>query len=448
MTLPNPFLPHLITPLPGPNTAELIRQDHRYLSTSYTRGYPLSIAKGEGAMVTDLDGNRFLDFCAGIAVCSTGHSHPAVVQAIKDQADNFLHMSGTDFYYEGMVTLAKKLDALSPGLCAKRVYLANSGTEAVEATLKLARFHTGRPNIISFFRSFHGRTFGSMSVTASKAIQKARFGPLLPGVFHAHYPYPYRDVFNSGSEEACVDNCLNYIRNLLFKTVVPPNEVAAFLVEPIQGEGGYLRPPASFLLGLQALAKEHGILIISDEVQAGVGRTGQFWGCQLVEGYEPHIIASAKGLASGLPLGAVIAGDCIMKWPPGAHASTFGGNPVACAAAIATLELVEGQYMANARTQGERLMTGLRHLQHGYPQLGDVRGAGLMVGVELVSDATTKAKAPKLANDIVNACFERGLLLLTCGENSIRFSPPLVITAEQTDCALTIFEDALKASLP
>lgn len=438
-------LPEIKTPLPGPKTQALMEKDHRVTSPSYTRGYPLSIARGQGAIVEDLDGNRFLDFCAGIAVCSTGHSHPEVVAAIQQQAGQFLHMSGTDFYYEAMAELAEKL-ALTATPTAQagshKVYFGNSGTEAIEAALKLARYYTKRPAIIGFYRSFHGRTFGSMSVTASKTVQKQGFGPLLPGVFHAHYPYFYRDLFNSKTPEACAQASLDYIENVLFKTVVPPTEVAAFLVEPIQGEGGYIVPPDNFLPGLQALAQKYGILIISDEVQAGVGRTGKLWAAEHYPGYEPDIIACAKGLASGLPLGATIARAEVMNWPPGAHASTFGGNPLACVAALKTLELVETQYQANAATEGAFLLQGLEHLQKQYPQIGQVRGKGLMIGIEIVKDGYKKD--PHLRNALVDKAFEYGLLLLGCGENTIRLSPPLVISRRQSQAALELLEQTLK----
>lgn len=422
-----------------------MQRDHQRLSPSYTRGYPLSIAKGQGAIVTDLDGNRFLDFCAGIAVCSTGHSHPAVVEAVKTQADQFFHMSGTDFYYEVMVQLAEQLDRLAPGDVPRRIYFGNSGAEANEAALKLARHYTGRSHIISFFRSFHGRTYGALSVTASKAVQKAGFSPMLPNVHHAHYPYFYRDLFHSRTPEECAERCLEYLQHYLFKMVVPPEEVAAILVEPIQGEGGYIVPPPTFLVELQRLARQHGILIISDEVQAGAGRTGTMWGAQQYAGYEPDILTSAKGLASGLPLGAMIARADVMNWPPGAHASTFGGNPVSCAAALKTLELLETHYMANAQQEGQYLMEQLQRLMAAHPVIGEVRGKGLMIGVELVKDPTTREKATQWRDWLVDACFERGLLLLGCGESTIRWSPPLVITRRQSDAALSIFEDALKA---
>lgn len=436
--------PELKTALPGPKAKAIIDRDEKRMSPSYTRDYPLCIERGEGAWVFDPDGNKFLDFCAGIAVCSTGHSHPEVVKAIQDQAARFIHMSGTDFYYSLMGEVGDKLSELSPGPCNRKIYFANSGAEAVEAALKLARFHTKRQHIISFFRSFHGRTYGAMSVTASKSIQKTLFSPLVPSVHHAHYPYPYRDMFNAGSPEACVDACIDYIEKELFGRVVKPDEVAAFLVEPLQGEGGYILPPSSFLLKLQALARKHGILIISDEVQAGIGRTGKMWGSQLHEGYDPDILTSAKGLASGMPLGAMIARECVMNWPYGAHASTYGGNPVTLAAAKVTLELVENHYMANAEEVGGFLKQGLEALQQHYPIIGEVRGAGLMIGVEMITDQATKAKAPHLRNELVQKAFYKGLLLLGCGENSIRLSPPLVITKEQAVSALSIIEACLK----
>jgi 4-aminobutyrate aminotransferase len=440
----NSSLPKILMPLPGPKTQALIDKDHQYLSPSYTRDYPLSIAKGEGAIVEDLDGNRFLDFCSGIAVCSTGHSHPNVVQAIQEQAADFLHMSGTDFYYSVMATLAERLAILSPGNNHKRVYFGNSGAEVIEASIKLARYYTGRSTIVSFFRSFHGRTYGAMSATNSKSIQKKGFGPLVPGFVTAHYPYYYRDPFKSCCPEAMADACLEYIENYLFKMVVSPEEVAAFLVEPIQGEGGYVVPPANFLPRLQELAHRHGILIIADEVQSGIGRTGKMWASQHFQNFDPDILVSAKGLASGLPLGAMITKHHLMTWKPGAHASTFGGNPVACAAALATLELVENELCNNATVQGQFLQHGLQTLLEKYDILGEIRGLGLMIGIEVIESKTTRQKAPAYRNALVQKCFEHGLLILGCGENSIRFCPPLIISAEQAACALHIFEKAIQ----
>lgn len=438
--------PQIKTNLPGPKTLALIEKDGRYLSPSYTRGYPLSIKKGYGAMVVDMDDNVFLDYCAGIAVCSTGHSHPEVVKTIREQSEQFLHMSGTDFYYTVMAELAEKLAVTTPGSPDKKVFFGNSGTEANEAALKLARYRTGRKNIISFYRSFHGRTFGSMSVSASKAVQRKHFMPLVPGIFHAHYPYFYRDLFKSETPEACAQACLNYIEEYVFKMLTPPEEVAAFIVEPIQGEGGYVMPHPSFLLGLQKLARKYGILIISDEVQAGMGRTGKMWASQLYPGYEPDIVTSAKGLASGMPLGACIARSDIMTWEPGSHATTFGGNPVSCAVSLKTFELLENGLLENVRVQGDYLKSRLQALAEQYDVIGEVRGEGLMLGLEIVESKASKNKAPDLRNRIVDDCFYQGLLILGCGENSIRFSPPLIICQEQTDTAVSILENVLKSA--
>lgn len=435
--------PQIKTSLPGPKTKALIEKDGKFLSPSYTRGYPLSIKSGYGAMVVDMDDNVFLDYCAGIAVCSTGHSHPEVVKTIQEQAGKFLHMSGTDFYYTVMAELAEKLATSTPGSPDKKVFFGNSGTEANEAALKLARYHTGRKSYISFYRSFHGRTFGSMSVSASKSVQRSQFSPLVPGVYNAHYPYFYRDLFQSETPDACAEACLKYIEDYLFKMVVPAEEVAAIIVEPVQGEGGYIVPPASFLLGLQKLARQHGILIIADEVQAGMGRTGKMWASQLCEGFEPDIITSAKGLASGLPLGACITKSSVMNWPPGTHATTFGGNPVSCAAALKTFELLENGLLENSRTQGAYLKAGLAKLMDKYDVIGDLRGEGLMLGLEIVESKACRTKAPALRDQLVDDAFYEGLLILGCGENSIRFSPPLVISQEQTDCALEIMDRIL-----
>lgn len=437
-----PQRPEIVTPLPGPKTRALIERDNQYISPSYTRGYPFAIQRGEGAMVQDLDGNWFLDFCSGIAVCSTGHSHPQVVEAVQEQAARFLHMSGTDFYYENMVNLAERLDKLSPGPTPKKVFFCNSGAEAIEGAIKLARFYTGRSTIISFYRSFHGRTFGAMSVTASKAVQRSSFSPLVGNTQHAHYPFPYRPFFNQSTPEAEAEACLAFIKDYIFKMTVAPNEVAAILVEPIQGEGGYVVPPKNWLPGLRALCDTHGILLIADEVQSGVGRTGKMWACEY-DGVEPDIITSAKGLASGLPLGAFIAKGNIMTWKPGAHATTFGGNPVACAAALVTLELVENGLMQNSAQQGQLLMARLSELVKKSDRLGEVRGRGLMVGLEIIKSKATKEKDAELRNLLVDKCFEKGLLLLGCGENTIRFCPPLVVDTDAIETAVSIFESVL-----
>lgn len=438
-----PRTPQIITPLPGPKAQAIIAKDEQYISPSYTRGYPLVMAKGEGAMVQDVDGNWFLDFCSGIAVCSTGHSNEAVRAAIHAQVDRFLHMSGTDFYYEVMADLAQKLDETSPGTTPKKVFLCNSGAEAIEGALKLARFATGRPSIISFYRSFHGRTFGAMSVSTSKVTHRTSFSPLLGQVYHAHYPYPYRPFFGNTDPEAEAEACLDFIRKYLFKMVVNPSDTAAILVESIQGEGGYVVPPRNWLPGLRALCDEHGILLICDEVQSGVGRTGKMWACEH-DGIEPDIIASAKGIASGLPLGAIIAKGHLMTWPPGAHATTFGGNPVACAAALATIDQIEQCLMLNASEMGARFLEKLHALVEEFDCLGEARGRGLMLGLEVVKSKACRTPDYDKRNWIVDTAFEHGLMILGCGENTIRFCPPLMIDAHDIDTAIDILRTVLQ----
>ncbi len=433
-------LPHLATGLPGPRAREVIERDRNVLSPSYTRGYPLVAARGEGAIVEDVDGNRFLDFNAGIAVCSTGHCHPRVVEAIRRQAGELIHMSGTDFYYESMVTLAERLAASAPGGVPRRVYFGNSGTEAVEAAMKLARYHTGRDKFIAFFGGFHGRTLGSLSLTASKVVQKRGFGPLVPGVHHVPYPYPWRFA---GSADQCVEASLAAIEQL-FRTTVPAEEVAAFVVEPIQGEGGYVVPPKRFFTGLQELARRHGILIVADEVQCGVGRTGRMWASGHFD-LVPDIIASAKGIASGMPLGAMIARAELMNWGPGAHASTFGGNPVAVAASLATMDLLEETLLENTRRMGELLMDRMREWPRRFRHVGEVRGLGLMIGVEFVRDQESRERAPELRDRVEEMAFQRGVLVLGAGPNSIRLSPPLIVSEDQCHCALDALESCLAA---
>src|SRR5271165_2516310 len=349
-----PDLPHVLTPLPGPRARAVIERDQAVISPSYTRCYPLVAARGEGAIIEDLDGNRFLDFSAGIAVVSTGHCHPLVVDAIQRQSARLIHMSGTDFYYENMVELAEKLAALAPGGEPRRVYFGDSGTESVEAAMKLARYHTGRDKFIAFRGAFHGRTLGALSLTASRAVQRKGFGTLLSGVFHMPYPDTYRGTWGIRADHASAD-CLSYLENELFRRRVDPEEVAAIFIEPIQGEGGYILAPAEFLQGLQRICRKHGILLVADEVQSGMGRTGKFWAGDHA-GLEPDILCTAKGIASGMPLGAIIARASIMDWPPGAHGSTFGGNPVCIAASLATIRLLEEKYMANAEHIGEFIM--------------------------------------------------------------------------------------------
>ena len=437
-------VPDIRTELPGPKARDIIARDRAAVSTSYTRDYPFVIAKGSGAVVEDVDGNVFLDCTAGIAVASTGHSHPDVVTAITEQAQKFLHMSGTDFYYELQARLGEEMSEIAPMSGPHRSFFSNSGTEANEAALKLAKFYTQRHNVIAFFGAFHGRSMGSLSLTASKVRQRQGFGPLVPGVYHAPYP----DVYRSGlSPDATVDRCIDFIEQQLFVHLVSPDEVAAIVVEPIQGEGGYIVPPDSFLPRLRAIATQHGIELIADEVQSGMGRTGKWFAIEHAR-VAPDIVTVAKGIASGLPLGVTTAPSILMgAWPPGSHASTFGGNPVSCAAAIATLRLIRESLMKNAEVVGAHLIDGARALMEKHPLIGDVRGRGLMVGVELVRDRKTKERASSERDALVKECFTRGLLVLGAGRNAIRLSPPLVLTKQQADIALGILDEAL-TSLP
>jgi len=435
-------LPHILTSLPGPRAAEVIERDSRVLSPSYTRCYPLVAARGEGAMIEDVDGNRFLDFNAGIAVASTGHCHPKVVQAIEEQSKRLIHMSGTDFYYENMIQLAEKLAAIAPGTGAHRVYFGNSGAEATEAAMKLARYHTGRDKFIAFTGSFHGRTMGALSLTGSKVVQRKGFGPLVPGVYHAQFPDPYRRPQGVSADDYAV-SCVRFIEDELFRTIVAAEEVAGIVVEPIQGEGGYLVPPKAFLPELRRLADRHGILLIFDEVQSGMGRTGKMWASEHF-GVTPDIFTTAKGIASGLPLSAMIARAEIMDWPPGAHASTFGGNPVAVAAALATIELLESELVTNAARVGGHILDRLRDWPKRFRHVGEVRGLGLMIGFELVHDQRTKERAPELRDRIQDMAFERGLLVLGAGRNTIRLCPPLIITGDQADFAVDTLEECLR----
>ncbi len=433
-------LPKICTSLPGPEAQKILALDKQYISPSYTRDYPLVAKRGQGAMVEDVDGNLFLDFAAGIAVVSTGHCHPDVVRAIQQQAATLIHMSGTDFYYPLLVQLAEKMAQITPGKFEKRVYFGNSGTEAVEAAMKLARYHTKRHRFIAFLGAFHGRTFGSLSLTASKAVQRRGFGPLLSGVVHVPYPNPYRCPAGHRAPE-CVSDCVcaEHIERQLFKTAVPPEEVAAIVVEPIQGEGGYIIPPPAFLDRLRQIADKYGILLVFDEVQCGMGRTGKMWACQHF-GTVPDILVTAKGIASGLPLGVMVARADLMDWGPGAHASTFGGNPVACAAALETIRLLEEKYIANAARMGEYILGRLADWPHKHAIVGDVRGKGLMIGVELVKNQETREPYPEARRRVIQRAFEQGLLILGCGENTVRLMPPLLIDREQADFAVDVLE--------
>jgi 4-aminobutyrate aminotransferase len=427
-------LPHLVTALPGPIAKAIIERDHRVVSPSYTRDYPLVAKAGRGALVEDVDGNTFLDFAAGIAVVATGHCHPEVVAAIQGQAAQLIHMSCTDFYYEGMVELAEKLASIAPGRGAKRVYFGNSGSEAIETAMKLARHYTKREKFIAFYGSFHGRTMGSLSLTASKSVQRRGFGSLVPGVFHAHFPNTYRGAGGIRPEHAAED-ALAYIEDVLFRRVVAPDDVAGIFIEPIQGEGGYMPAPPEFLEGLERLCRQHEILLIADEVQSGMGRTGSWWAAER-SGIEPDILCTAKGIASGMPLSAVVARAEVMDWKPGAHASTFGGNPVAVAAALATIRLLERSYMANAARMGALILRLTADWRKRHKIVGEVRGAGLMIGIELVRDQNTREGAPELRDRIVQLAFHKGLLLLGAGENSLRLCPPLLIDNEQAEYAV------------
>lgn len=433
--------PDIKTPLPGPKAREIIERDKKYVSPSYTRPYPLVIARGEGATVEDVDGNVFLDCAAGIAVNATGHSHPDVVRAVVEQAQRFLHMSGTDFYYDPQVSLAEEMSTIAPFSGGGRSFFGNSGTEAIEASIKLARHRTGRQYLLAFLGGFHGRTMGSLALTASKAIQRKGFGPMMPGVVHAPYADCYRCPVGL-TPESCAAECLNFIEEQIFLHLVSPDEIAAIVVEPIQGEGGYLVPPAQFLQRLRELATEHGIILIADEVQSGMGRTGRMFAVEHV-GVEPDIVAVAKGIASGLPLGISTARVGLMEWPPGSHASTFGGNPVSCAAALATIKLLREQLVANASRVGGHLLEGLRAMAERHALIGDVRGRGLMIGVELVRNRDTKERATSEREAVVAAAFRRGLLVLGAGANAIRICPPLVLTKAQADVALKILDEAI-----
>lgn len=442
-----PDAPRIVTTLPGPRAAAIIERDHAVLSPSYTRNYPFVIDQGLGVVVDDPDGNRFLDLNAGIAVCSTGHRHPHVVEAIRRPVDRYLHMSGTDFYYEEEVAVAERLAKVAPMTGPCRVAFGNSGAEAIEAAFKLARHHTGRPHVIAFYGAFHGRTLGALSLTASKPVQRRGFLPLVPEVTHVEYPYCYRcdrrDQVPAGAD--CCGRSLEQIEEVLLRRTVSPTEVAAIFVEPVQGEGGYVVPPPSFLQGLRRICDEHGILLVCDEVQSGMGRTGKMFAVEHA-GVEPDMITVAKGIASGLPLGALVARAELMHWDPGAHGSTFGGNPVSCAAALATLDLLEGGLVTHAAEMGTHLQTLLRRVLKRRSVIGDVRGLGLMTAVDFVTDRDTRRADPALRNAVIEQAFHRGLLLLGCGESAIRFSPPLVISRAQVDRAIEIFETAVDAA--
>lgn len=447
-TLAPPKRPEITTSLPGPKAAEIIAADREFVTPSYPRpDYKLVADRAEGVWVEDVDGNTFLDCNAGVAVCATGHCHPEVVRAIQEQAALLIHICGTDFYYDLMPKLARKFDEIMPIEGPTRTHFANSGTEAIESALKLAMYATGRERFIAFFNSFHGRTLGSLSLTSSKAAQRKGFHRQALDVTHVPFPNTFRHPFTGEptDEETASRACLDWIENRLFKTTLPPEECAGIVVECVQGEGGYVPAPKPFLQGLRRISDEHGIMLIVDEVQSGMGRTGRMFACEHYD-LKADIVCIAKGVASGLPLGACVARADLMTWGPGAHASTFGGNPVAIAAALKTIELLEGGLIANSALVGSYLQEGLRKLMRKHDCIGDVRGLGLMVGVEFVEDKASLKPAPELRDRVENACFERGLILLGAGFNTIRWSPPLILTRENVDVALEIFDEAVCAS--
>lgn len=429
-------VPEVRTELPGPQAQLLLERDQRFMSPSYTRIYPLVCARGSGAVIEDVDGNLFLDFTAGIAVTATGHCHPEVVAAIQDQAGKLIHMSGTDFYYQPQIDLAQRIAELAPGIRPKRVFFTNSGAEALEAGLKLARWHTGRQRALAFFGAFHGRTYGAMSLSGSKLVHRRGFAPLVPEIHHVAFP---RDSSRSG--EAYVRE----IEETVLRRIAPPDEIAAVFVEPIQGEGGYFVSPDGFLPALRDMCDRHGMLLVADEVQTGMGRTGKLFAVEHWD-VEPDILCLAKGIASGMPLGAIIARGDVMDWPPGSHASTFGGNPVSCRAALATLDLLAREYLANTVARGEDLRDGLLRLKDQFPSVvGDVRGLGLMMAMDLGRKQGDHALPdPAFRDEVIQVAFRRGLLLLGCGESALRFCPPLCINTGQIDTALSLLAGILR----
>src|SRR5438132_2371480 len=434
--------PKIKTTLPGPKAKQILKGDDKYISPSYTRSYPLVAKSGRGIVVTDVDGNEFLDFSAGIAVTSTGHCHPEVVAAIQKQAGELIHMSGTDFYYENMVTLAERLSKIAPMPGPHRIYYGNSGAEAIECALKLARYHTKRQNVIAFFGAFHGRTMGAVSLPASKPQQKRRFGTGVPGVTHVRYPDVYRGCEDGPQDaEAFALGCARFIEDKLFQTILAPEEVAAIFVEPVQGEGGYVIAPTAFMLELRRICDKHGILLVADEVQSGAGRTGKWWAIEHT-GVQPDIVCMAKGIASGMPLGITMSRAKIMDWVPGSHASTFGGNPVCIAAALATLDVIEGEgLMRNATEVGNHMLKRMATWPQKHRLVGDVRGRGLMIGVEIVKDKTTKEYGGQERDRIVELAFERGILFLGCGPSTVRIAPPLIVTTDDAEVAIDVLDE-------
>ena len=438
--------PKIMTALPGPNARRILAGDDKYISPSYTRSYPMVAKRGRGIVVEDVDGNEFFDFSAGIAVTSTGHCHPAVVAAIQKQAAELIHMSGTDFYYESMVTLAERLSKIAPMPGPHKIYYGNSGAEAIECALKLARYHTKRQHVIAFLGAFHGRTMGALSLTASKPQQKRRFSPMVPGVTHVRYPDVYRGCVGGPQDaEQFALGCARYIEDKLFKTVLAPEEVAAIFVEPIQGEGGYVVAPTVFMQELRRICDKHGIMLVVDEVQSGIGRTGKWFAVEHT-GVHPDMVCMAKGIASGMPLGVTMTKAEIMDWVPGSHASTFGGNPVCIAASLATLDVIEREgLLRNSQEVGDHMMKRMADWPKKHKIVGDVRGRGLMIGVDIVKDQKTKEYGNAERDRVVELAFERGVLFLGCGPSTVRIAPPLIVTKDEADVAVDTLEESIAA---
>jgi len=435
--------PRIVVTPPGPKARELLERDSNILSSSVVRWYPLVAESGAGCVVKDVDGNEYVDFNSGLVVLNVGHSHPRVVKAIKDQAEKLIHYSWTDFYYKPIIDLGEQLTKITPGLSRKRVFFSNSGAEANEAAMKMSRWHTRKPLFLAYTGSFHGRSFGAMSLTGSKPVQRRHFFPLVPHVTHVPYPYCYRCAFSLKYPE-CKMWCVDFIDEEVLKKYHPPEDTAAMVVEPIQGEGGYVVPPDDYFHRLKKILDKYGILLVDDEIQSGMGRTGKWFALEHW-GVTPDIVTTAKALAAGMPIGATIAKEEIMDWEGGSHANTFGGNPVACAAALQVIDIIkEEKLLENATRQGTYLMKRLKEMQQKYSLMGDVRGKGLMIGVELVKDQETRAPASDEALEVMNKCFKRGLAIITAGRCTMRFAPPLIITNEIIDAGLEVFESAVK----
>ena len=434
--------PKIIVSPPGPKARDLVKKDEQLISPSYVRYYPLVIESANDCIVKDVDGNEYIDLNSGIACMNVGHNHPRVVEAIKSQCDRFLHYSNTDFYYKEVINLAEKLAEIAPGDFEKKTYFGNSGTEAVEAAVKLAKWHTRKQLFIGFISAFHGRTIGALSFTASKPTQRRHFFPLMPGVAHVPYAYCYRCPFKLTYPE-CHYWCVDFIDEFVLQKYMPPENVAAILFEPIQGEGGYVVPPPEYFQRLKKLADKYDLLLIDDEVQSGIGRTGKWFAIEHWN-VEPDIICSSKALASGLPISATIAKAKIMDWTGGSHASTFGGNPLSCVAAVAVIETIkEEKLLDNATKQGTYALKRLAELKERCEMIGDVRGKGLMIGVELVEDKETKKPAAQKAAEVITRAWKRGVAIVTCGASTIRIVPPLTIQREMLDIALDIVEDTI-----